>query len=365
MIQKIWLLAILSTALLWPGLAAAAASHSGFGTGNDGIDRGTSKNLPVYKHSTPAFHNKSFAPKTLGGETLQSRLDGSFDIVEGLLTFPWTSPDDPNLELELVAMSLPATATGSDNGYTVSGWHREFFFLDVGDSVPRLLSARLIDPEFVPDPDDLVTESGQLWIAEFNIYQEGEELERDPDFYAGFPLGGAFADLRFVTDADGNVLELVVDIFDGEGENYLYTIPPRVGDRLNPTLNGYDLAEPDIVYLLLYFDDVIAVTDDLFVQRQYFVPTGAIDPALPEGFDSGTLRLSFFLEGIRSAGDGALFSYGDVETFDYTWAEAKSADAPPPAAGGRSSSGALSLTLLTMLLGLGWARRRAARTRRQ
>lgn len=354
MIRKIWLMPILGAALLLP-MQNAAGSVKFCAEPYCGGNSTLVKSEAAYKRATPAFQNKAFVEKALGGETLRSRLEGPQDVVTGVLTFPWTDPD--GLNLELVALSLPATATGGDS-YEVSGWHRELFFLDVGDSVPRLLSALLIDPEFVPGPQDQVTASGQLWISQYMLYQEAEELARDPDFYAGFEGGGAVADLRFVTDDAGNVLEMVIDIYDMAGD-YQYSVPPKIGDRYNPSFTGYDLNEPDIFYALFYFEDLIEVTDDLSIQRRHFVPNASIDPELPEGFDSGPIRLSFFLEGIRDNGDSREFSYGEVDTFDYTWAEAKAVQAP----GGGGSSGAPGLPMLVLLLGLGWARYRAQMSR--
>ena len=354
MIRNIGLIPILGAALLLP-LQNATASVQYCEEPHCGSSGTRVKSQAAYKRATPAFQNKALAAKELGGETLQSRLDGQLDVVTGVLTFPWISP--AGVDLELVAMSLPATATGADN-YEVSGWHRELFFLDVGDSVPRLLSAFLVDPEFVPEAQDQVAASGQLWISQYMIYQEAAELAGDPDFYAGFGAGGAVADLRFVTDDAGNVLEMVVDIYDGAGD-YQYSVPPQVGDRYNPSFTGYDLNEPDIFYALFYFEDLIEFSDALSIQRRHFVPNASIDPQLTEGFDSGPIRLSFFLEGIRDKGDEREFSYGEVDSFGYTWAEAKAVQAP----GGGGSSGAPGLPMLVLLLGLGWARYRAQMSR--
>lgn len=295
--------------------------------------------------------------QSLGGETLQAQLAGQWDEVNAIVAFPYQTSD--GLDLQLVAMSLPATADGNEQ-YSAPGWHRELFFLDVGDSVPRLLSSYLVDTAFTPDPQDALMQSGQLWIAPHMLYQEAEELAGDPDFYSGYEFGAAPADMRFVADASGNVLEIAVDIYD-DASNYLYSVEPATGDRYNPSFIGYDLEEPDVLYALSYFEDLTTFTDTLALQRRYHVPSGDNDPALPAGFDSAVSDVSVFMEGGSFFDGEGSFAYGPLTSLGYTWGNAK-AQAPVGETGG-VNSGAFGLPLLVLFMLLGVVRQTASRRR--
>lgn len=296
--------------------------------------------------------------KALGGEVLQGELAGEWDEVFGALAYPTELPGEEG-EFFLVGMLLPAQAAGAGQ-YDVPGWHREGFFLDAGDGVPRLVAAALLDPEFVPEAGNPHTASGQLWTSQFVLYQEIEELERNANFYDSYPEGASSADLSFVTDDDGNVLELLVDIFDEFGE-YRYTVAPQPGDLYNPGSTAFELSQPDFVYIGYFFDDLQPFGEDVSLVRDYIVPSAETDPNLPEGFDSADLEMFLILEGGRETDDsGAEFRYSTPKALGYTWGEANSIVGGDSS---RSGGGALGLPMLTLLLGLGWARRRLERAR--
>lgn len=307
------------------------------------------KSSVTYKRQVSAKSAAAMRAKNLGGESLQAGLAGQWDDVNAVVTFPWT--DDTGLDLQVVALSLPAASVSGDQ-YQATGWNRELFFLDIGDSVPRLLSAYLIEPEFAPGPNDLQAESGQLWFVPYVLYQEAEELAGDPDYYAGYPDGASYADLFFVTDEQGHVLETSVDIFDSVGE-YQYSVRPQLGDRYNPGFIAYDLADPDILYVLTYFDEPLEFTDELSIERRYFVPNAADDAQLPAGFDSGVLDMSFLLEGLKVENDEGVFGYSALQSLGYTWGEAKSTTTS-----GGGSSGAITPAILMLLLSWAGLRRR-------
>ena len=339
------------SALVWPLVTTAGIPQSGF-------DTGTRKNggpVAAYKRTATDSRAGSTRTKQLGGETLVGQLEGSWDAVTGVIAFPYQS--EGGLDLFQVALTLPAASVGEDQ-YAASGWHREAFFLDTGDGVPRLVSAELIDPEFVPDPQDALFESGQLWAVTYLPYREIEELERDPNFYADYDGGASNADLRFVTDDEGDVLQLAVDIYDAFDE-YLYTVEPQIGDQFNLGFKGYDLAEPDIFYIHYYFADTVAITDDMSLERRYYVPSAATDPELPDGFDSADLDLFLILEGVSEVNDEATFAYNTPTTLGYTWGMAQQ-----PATTGQANSGgsgAIGLGALVMLLLGGCLRMRRRR----
>lgn len=300
-------------------------------------NRPFAKSAVMYKRATSAPQPAKAGD--LGGETLSHGLSGVWDDVRGVVTFPWSAQG--GVALQLVAMSLPAVAAGHER-FTSAGWYRELFFLDVGDGVPRLLSAYLADPEFQPGAQDLIDQSGQLWLSQFLLYQEAEELQADPDFYLGYNEGAAVADLRFVTNPEGEVLQVVVDIYSDAGE-YQYSVAPRPGDRLNPSFVGYDTANPDVLYALFYFADPQPLEKALSLQRRYYVPSGLTDSALPNDFDAAGLRLSFLLEGFADEGGAARFGYSELKDLGYAWGDAKASS---------SGSGAAAWPLLVLALAL-------------
>lgn len=348
MLAKNMVAALMGAALVG-GTLASEAAHGGidpssYGTWNN-CSHCPSKTSPgsatLRKYSLRsqaaaqlfvASANNQAATSQLGGETLVSQLAGDWEQVFGAITYinPHPGADE---DFYVVGINLPAYSTGDDQ-YDVPGWHREGFFIDAGDGVQRLVAARLLDPEFTPDFTDTLTESGQLWLSEFVLYQEGEELERDPNFYDNYPDGASASDLTFVTDVDGKVLDIAIDIYD-EFQQYLYTVPMQAGDRYNPGTTLYDLDEPDFVYLNYFFDELQDIDDGFELKRDYVVPSAENDPALAEGFDSAQLDLFLILEGARETVENdAEFGYSTPVNLGYTWGQAKSA-----ATGGGGASG--------------------------
>lgn len=325
------------------------------------VGSATFKSLPQRKLRAPA--------KALGGETLQGSLAGEWDQVFGAVVYPGEFDDQPG-EFFFVGMALPAFATAPGQ-YDVPGWHREGFFLDAGDGVPRLLASALLDPAFVPEAGGAHSMAGQLWVSQHVLYQEIEELQRNPDFYASYPQGASSADLSFVTDDAGQVLELLVDIYD-EFDQYLYSVRPQPGDLYNPGSTAYELSQPDFVFIGYFFDELQPFGDEASLVRDHIVPSADADPTLPDGVDTADLEVFLIIEGGRETTDGVTeFAYGDLIPLGYTWGEAKTllegnlgSDPDAGSARGSGGSGTLGLPLLMALLGLGWARRRGDWSRR-
>lgn len=318
------------------------------GGASDSDNRRYAKSLVTYKRTDAGRRNASMA-KTLAGESLGGSLAGEWDAVAGVVSFPWQTAE--GLDLYLVALSLPTQSTGNEQ-YSASGWQRELFFMDFGDGVPRLLSSYLLDPDFTPQAGDVLEQSGQLWTSQYVLYQEAEELAGDADFYAGYADGAAVADLRFVANEAGEVLQVAVDIYDDAG-TYQYSVAPRIGDRLNPSFIGYDLQQPDILYALYYFDEPRAITEAISLERSYYVPNASSDSSLPEGFNSTDLELAFILEGAKTVDDESSFAYSAPQGLGYTWGKAQQDSAT-----GGGSSGSMAPWLLMLLGGI------AARSRR-
>ncbi|MGJ8670018.1 MAG: hypothetical protein ACSHXK_11065 [Oceanococcus sp.] len=350
-VLTVWIALLCPTTIL----ASGGLSSGSPGDTDDGSKR--NKFLPSvgsvsvsYKRADSLRLAKTVA-KELGGEELAGELPGEWEVVQAAVTFPWVASSD-GLELQLLALALPASSQGEAR-YAASGWHREAFFLDLGDGVPRLFSAELVDPQFVPNGEEALVESGQLWTNRYVLYQEKESLDTDPDFYANYPDRASLADVEFVTDDEGRVKQVAINIYDDE-LNYLYSVEPKVGDRYNPGLLGYDLENPDVLYVRYYANDLLEIEEDIVLSRQYFVPNGALDDALPGDFDATNLTLDLILEGVDSNGN---FAYSLPATLGYTWGEAKANSNTPDTAMASSGSGGLGAPLL-LLLQLTWLGRR-------
>lgn len=368
MMNKHLSLATCLTALLLASTPVQAVVMKNIIGNTDAIDlRPTSKAGSAAFKSLP--QRKTRAPaKALGGETLQGTLAGEWDQVFGAVVYPGGLEDEPG-EFFLVGIALPASATAPGQ-YDVPGWHREGFFLDAGDGVPRLVAASLLDPAFVPEAGGAHSVAGQLWVSQYVLYQEIEELQRNPDFYATYPEGASNADFSFVTDDDGQVLELLVDVYD-EFDQYMYSVRPQPGDLYNPGSTAYELSQPDFVFIGYYFDELLPFGDDVSLVRDHIVPSAETDPTLPDGVDTAGLEMFLILEGGRETTDGgAEFGYGDLIPLGYTWGEAKILldgdigndpdDGSPRGSGG---SGALGGLWLMVLLGAGLrTARRSPRT---
>lgn len=334
--------------------AIGSSSHSNF-----------AKSTVNYKHSRKA--NSAILAKAQGGETLHGELSGAWDAVSAVVTFPWQSEE--GLDLNLVALSLPAQALGNAQ-YSATGWQRELFFLDLGDGVPRLLSSYLIDADFSPQSGDVIDQSGQLWISQYALYQEAEELAADADYYAGYAEEAAVADVRFVANDAGEVLQVAIDIYDDAG-NYQYSVEPQINDRLNPSFLGYDVQQPDILYALFYFEQPTPLSQPISLQRTYYVPNANSDSTLPVGFDASELELAVLFEGVKSLQGESSFAYSTPQGLGYTWGQAQQSNqssnngiGSSSGSGSGSGSGMVTPWLLILLSALALLRPGLRRARR-
>ncbi|MFA5939574.1 MAG: Calx-beta domain-containing protein [Sinimarinibacterium sp.] len=274
-----------------------------------------------------AYHDQAHRAKLVAattarppdGETLRGALGGSWDEVHGVVTFPFRAG---NVDLLLVAYSLMATPIDATH-YAVPGWQREPMFMDIGDGVPRLLSSYLLDPDFVPAADDpFFTRPGRLHWAPYVLYREFEEIQAGHD-YSDYEFKGALADLRYTTDRHGHLQELIVDIRDVDND-YVYSVPVRIGDRVNPTMVGYELTQPDSVWLVLYFKSFQPIQNAPQIAQGHWVPgRDYTDPLLPAGFDAASLPMTLLMEGSRTNADGVVeYGYGPPKSLGYTWGDA-------------------------------------------
>ncbi|MGJ8670017.1 MAG: hypothetical protein ACSHXK_11060 [Oceanococcus sp.] len=312
----------------------------------------TLKSHISYKRLRTPVDSNSSMRKNLGGETLQGTIAGVQDEVYAYVTY--ISPYFDQEDLYVVTLGLPAQKQAEQN-YSASGWFREAYFLDLGDGLPRLLAASLIDTDFIPESGDALSQGGQLWVSQYLMYQEAEELARDPKYYDSFANRPLNAEIRFVTDDNGDVLELAIDIYDVFQE-YQYTVSPQAGDRINPGMQSFALSDPNYLWVSFYFEQPVPISPEfLSLKRDYIVPDALLDPELPEGFSAADLDVYLLLEGYNAETEN--FAYGTPQALGYTWGEAKN---KTPAGG--SASGAMTPLLLSLLISLwglrvGWSRR--------
>jgi hypothetical protein len=251
------------------------------------------------------------------GETFFGDLAGDWDEVTGYITFPYSWDDV--VDDYILVRGLPAERLPDSNTYQVNNWTRSAYWIDIGDGRPRFLSSKLLDPDYVPEPDDPFVDSGELNYAQLVLYREEG---RD---YSAYPEEAAFGSLLFLVDpVSGQVIDAVVDLRDANGEyektEYLY-----VGDELQPLLNTYVLTEPESIYYAFY-GDFITLSQDHTVDRASYIPgLDFVDPDLAElEFDAYNAPLTLLLEGFsepdKPEGDPE-WAYSKVYPLGYTWGE--------------------------------------------
>jgi len=283
-------------------------------------------------------HSAGVARKGLpeaDGLPLSGRLAGEWDSVDGYLTFPYAFANAPELGVMQVLVrgfevqNLP----GSDE-YRVDSWDRKAYWLrfDGNDpaDVPRLVPAVELVEGFDPLTDTTYPELAQdaevqsicvnescsvQWIPYVELREEGED-------YSAYPDGAAQAALLFVSDAAGDAIAAVLDIFDENGDfertDFLY-----IGDAIKLYTNAYRMEDPDFRYLVEYVD--FQELDSGFqIERQHYIPNSDfLDTSLPPDLNAGNRPMRFLLDAQRSDGQGGTeYAYGGPYPLGLRWAQA-------------------------------------------
>jgi hypothetical protein len=296
---------------------------------------GESKEGPTASHATFRFDsdirsaelqrylNRTHLPMpargAIQGDSLFGDMSGDWDRVTGFVTFPhsFDGIDDDYLLIR----GLPAERLPDSDTYQVNGWTRSAYWIDVGNGLPRLLSSELLEPNYIPEPDDPFEDSGELNVTHLVRYREqGRDYDQE-----GFPGGAAFGSLFFlVNPADGEVIDAVIALFDANNEyekvEYLYE-----GDELQPLLISYKLDEPEYLYYAEY-GEFIVLSQSVEIGLANHVPgVDFVDPDLDKlEFEAATVPLVLLLEGFAEPeepeGDPT-WAYSTPSPLGYTWGQ--------------------------------------------
>lgn len=313
-----------------PEGAREARGPDGFGAPPDGLNPMAIRYQATFRREAGTgsklqqrYLDRTHAPTAATGgfvtETLTGDLAGDWDVVTGFVTFPFSFD---GIETDyLLVRGLPTERLPGGDTYQVNHWKRSAYWIDAGDGAPRLLSSELLDPNYVPDPDDPddpFVDGGELNFAQLVLYREQGRN------YSAYPQQAAFGNLFFVVDpASGEVIDAAIDLYDA-GSVYEKTVFLFEGDSLLPLLITYKLDEPEFLYYAEY-GDYITLSQGFDIGLADHVPgRHFVDPALNDvGFDAAAAPLMLLLEGFAEVpGDDPLWAYSKVFPLNYTWNEA-------------------------------------------
>jgi hypothetical protein len=253
------------------------------------------------------------------GETLFGDMSGEWDRVTGFVTFPHSF--DGIEDDYLLLRGLPAERLPDSDTYQINGWNRSTYWIDTGNGVPRLLSSELLEPNYVPEPDDPFKDSGELNFSQLIRYREqGRDYDNE-----GFPGGAAFGSLFFLVDpADGEVIDAVIALFDANNQfekvEYLYE-----GDEMQPLLISYKLDEPEYLYYAEY-GEFIVLSENVEIGPANHVPgVDFVDPDLDKlEFNAATAPLFLLLEGFAASAEpevDPVWAYSTPNPLGYNWGQ--------------------------------------------
>jgi hypothetical protein len=343
--DRLWVLLLFVFSAVCIGEQAAASSFRL--TGNSGGGRAAEpKAIPAgFLSDRLAHRGANVAPRgQLGtrlkgvsaddGLILSGRIEGQWDSVDGYVTFPYLFAVAPELgTLQVLVRGFEVQNPPGSDEYRVERWDRKAYWLrfDGNDpaDVPRLVPAvELLEgfdpstdttyPELASDPEVIATCASEACSVQQIPYVE---LREDGVDYSAYPDGAAQASLLFVSDAAGDAIAAVLDIFDANGEfertDFLY-----VGDSIKLYTNAYRMEEPDVRYLVEYVD--FQLLDDGFqIERQHYIPnTDFLDSDLPPDLDAGNRPMRFLLDAQRDDGQGGTqFAYGGPFPLGMRWSQ--------------------------------------------
>lgn len=265
---------------------------------------------------------------------LTGRLAGTWESVDGYVTFPYRFAGAPELgEMQILVRGFEVQPLPGGEEYRVEQWDRLAYWLrfdgnDPADT-PRLVAAVELLEGFDPLTNTTYPELAQEQVVQDTCTQEAcsvqwipyVELKEDGRDYSAYPDGAAQAALLFVADAAGDAIAAVLDIFDAAG-NLERTDNLYIGDEIKLYSNAYRLDEPDLRYLVEYVGFQRLDAGFLIERRHYIPNTDFLDSDLPADLEAGTRPMNFLLEGARSNGQGGSeFAYGGPYPLRLQWAQ--------------------------------------------
>lgn len=259
---------------------------------------------------------------------LVGELEGTWDAVDGYLTFPYRFPD-PGFEGQVLLRGFDLSAPVGTT-YRHDGWDRTVYWLDfdAGDpaKVPRLLAALQLVTGYQPQPGDdfpeFLADAAVVnacaaadctinWVPYLLLREAGVD-------YTGYPDEAADASMYFVANASGEAVAAVMDISDINGDfertDFLYE-----GDELELFTIVYRMSEPGFVYLLsvMHFETLGA---GLAIERRHYIPGQDFqDPDLVEDLDAAKRPIRLLLDAQRV--NPSEFQFGGPFDLGYTWGE--------------------------------------------
>ena len=275
------------------------------------------------KNSTAA---KGIAPGT-PGLPLVGELEGSWDVVDAYLTFPYTFTE-AGFEGQVLLRGFEAGPPVNGNQYRVDSWDRTAYWLDfdVADptKVPRLLAALELVTGYQPQPGDgfpefemdaaVVTDCAGAdctinWVPYVFLRESGRD-------YSSYPDGAADASMFFVADVNGDAVAAVLDIYDADG-NFERTDFLFEDDELELFTIVYRLSEPGFVYTVSVMNfEVLGA--GLAIERRHYIPgVDFDDPDLVTDLDAANRPIRLLLDAQRLSPKE--FQFGGPFDLGYTW----------------------------------------------
>lgn len=255
--------------------------------------------------------------------TITGSIAGDWEFVTGWVGFPYTYN---NQDFFALVRGFDGTKQAGDE-YSFSGWDGKVFWIDMGDGIPHLVPSQLLTDDFEPFADDIFTQSGKLYDAGFVLFRaEGETYPANE-----WEEQAAWSHLLYVTDANDQVLEVIVDVYN-DNDEYLGSTYPRAGDQLQLRTHAYDLNDPQSVWMLEYMD-FKTLTAQASIEKAHYLPqVDYKDPSLATRagaqFDTSSLNLKLLLDAGRPDRLNSFnyqFAFNTPEPLGYTWGEARQA----------------------------------------
>ena len=275
------------------------------------------------------------APKGGQGPTVPLRLsailEGSWDRVDGYVSFPRTYDDIGRLEVLLRGF---ATVQGMElDEYVVPEWDRNVFYINPDQSdpaeVPRLVAAVERESAYQPTPGDdyeifrndadVINACTGDSFCTIQVVQYAE-LREDGRDYSNYPDGAAQVVVYLVVTYGGDLVSAAVDIYD-ENQEFERTDFLYVGDELEFYAQAFNIDEPDTIYLIDYMSPR-TLTENFILERTYYRPGHDYqDPDLPAEFDADVQPIQFLLEGARDddASKGVIYAYAGPYGLGFDW----------------------------------------------
>lgn len=262
------------------------------------------------------------------GLRMSAEIEGEWDRVRGFVTLPLLDEDG---RFETTIRGFMTDRVDDTNEYVVPAWDRTIFWVRFNDGlpgdVPRLVKAIEIDREYQPAPDDgfdifEADELVQQYCTGVNFcsiqFVPYVELREPGVDYSEYPNGASESVIFFVVDHEGDIIAIVIDIYDADDE-FVESRYLQIDDGLEFFSVAFKIDEPDVFYLAQYMEER-DVTDNFGFEMAYYTPgVDFIDPDLPADFDAPTQRVQFLLEGVKTVNREDIWALSGPFDLGFDW----------------------------------------------